>query len=177
MRPECGRFHCASQDCGIGSDSMAAGLHRPLNARQLGANAWNLAYKAPAEVWSRVAKAEAVQTPQENDWCIGGSSRSAMLTHPLPLTRNLPVQLTVLTPVPEGVCMSAERRKELLVTPASQCRSRPKPSRWQIWEDSSRASHINEDPSLPPPNVPEDVRDISCGVDGLGNLAEHARGH
>lgn len=31
--------------------------------------------------------------------------------------------------------------------------------------------------SLAPPDIPQDVGDISRGVDGFGNLAEHTRCH
>lgn len=177
MCSDCGRVHSASQDCGIGPDSMAAGLPRFPNARRFGANARDLAYEAPAEVpVTRCEGRGSADAPEERLLCRRDKSACQHDT-PIATAQQFARLIGRIDSCDRGSlyeCGEEQRTTRDARIPMSFS---PKSSRWQIWEDSSRASHINEDPSLPPPNVPEDVRDISCGVDGLGNLAEHARGH
>lgn len=92
VRPEYGQFHRASQDCEIRPDPMPAGLRQLPNARRLGANAPDLPHEPQAGVGT---KAEVMCTPQENAYCVTGSSRAVMPTHQWPRLNNSPGRAAV----------------------------------------------------------------------------------
>lgn len=73
-------------------DPVPAGLRQLPNARRLGADAPDLPHEPQAGVGT---KAEVMCTPQENAYCVAGSSRAVMPTHQWPRLSNSPGRAAV----------------------------------------------------------------------------------